>query len=39
MEKLYNEDGDVYFCIPMYDITGIGLFTPSDFSCNKGDKK
>ena len=32
-------DGDLYFCIPMYDITGIELFTPSDFSCNKWIKK
>ena len=33
-------DGDVYFCIPMYDITwGIELFTPSTFGCNQWIKK
>ena len=33
-------DGDVYFCTPMYNITGeIELFTTSDFSCNQWVKK
>ena len=31
--------GDVYFCIHMYDMTGIELFTPSSFGCNQWIKK
>ena len=33
-------DGDVYFCIPMYDATGgVELFTVPSFGCNKWVKK
>ena len=32
-------DGDIYFCIPMYDATNIELFTPSSFGCNQWVKK
>ena len=39
--KYGNEaDGNVYFCIPMYDATGgVELFTLPSFGCNKWAKK
>jgi len=35
-----SADGDVYFCIPMYDATGgVEVFTDSNFGCNKFKEK
>jgi len=35
-----SADGDLYFCTPIYEVTGgTELFTPPDYSCNKWAEK